>query len=118
MKEFCFIACILMASGCSTVSERNCVADWPEMAVTYHVVPHKQMRDVCAKYTCPLCNVEGCTEWNFDKKRVDVWTSSEFPSDGHVAHEAVHARGCDHIGGTSMAKSLGKWRNKNDPTSH
>lgn len=94
---------ILLLSGCTTIGHVAPPADWPELEVIVHNVPHATMRNVCAKYAHWTMSPEACAEFFFGRGECHLWFSADFPpSRGILEHEYLHCEGYDHVGQSTL----------------
>ena len=108
------VVALLLAStylpGCTIVGHEK-VLGWPELTVREHYVPHRVMRDKCAKYVPFGMSPDACMEFNLNAGTCDIWYSADFPpGPGVVEHERLHCRGYDHIGGTVLSRAVAAWK--------
>lgn len=84
----------LLLTGCAMSPP---AADWPKLDVFEHYVPHAEMRDRCARWTAWGASPEACAEWNFVRRRCDIWYSADFPPQRFIIeHERKHCAGWMH----------------------
>ena len=104
---------VLMAmalAACSVIGHEK-VAGWPAMQVVEHYVPNAEMRTRCARYVGFGMSPDACAEFDFVRKRCDLWFSADFPpSQAMVEHERLHCQGYDHLGMRTMAGILERYQ--------
>ena len=99
-----------MAAGCTMVAHEK-VADWPNLQMREHYVPHHVMRDKCSKYVPIGMSPDACAEFNLHAGTCDIWYSADFPPGrGVIEHERLHCRGYDHIGGDVLKRAVAAWK--------
>ena len=100
---------VLMAmalAACSVIGHEK-VAGWPALEVVEHHVPNAEMRTRCAKYVGFGMSPDACAEFDFVRKRCDLWFSADFPPPkAFIEHERMHCQGYDHVGETNMRDFL------------
>ena len=85
--------------------------DWPELVIFEHHVPHREMRERCAKYAPPMMSPEACAEFYFVQGECHIWFSADFPpSESIVRHEREHCRGYEHAGESGLREMLATYR--------
>jgi hypothetical protein len=118
--NFCFwcgVACALILVSmvsCSTISEHEQVADWPQLRVVEHVVSTPQMLASCY----PALSLPekllgfipfGCAWIDFVNAVCNIFVTAWAPADV-LAHERLHCAGHEHPGSTSLRDALARWR--------
>jgi hypothetical protein len=95
--------------ACTTIGAER-VADWPQLEVREHYVPHAEMRDRCGKYVSFFMSPEACAEFDFAALRCDLWFSADFPPAAYVIeHERQHCRGYEHAGEHELRAILAQY---------
>jgi hypothetical protein len=95
-----------MVCACTTIGAER-VADWPQLEVREHYVPHAEMRDRCSKYVSFFMSPEACAEFDFAARRCDLWFSADFPPGRHIIeHERQHCLGYEHVGEHGLRELL------------
>jgi len=80
---------------------------WPQLKVTEHYVPNKDMRDRCGKYAAFGSAPMACAEFDLGAGTCDIWYSADFPPAATmIEHEREHCQGYDHAGATTMKDAL------------
>ncbi len=93
-------------AACTTIGAEH-VANWPQLEVHEHYVPHSEMRDRCSKYVSFLMSPEACAEFDFAAKRCDLWFSADFPAPAYILeHERQHCLGYEHVGENGLRELL------------
>lgn len=94
-------------AACTTIDEHTAPpADWPQLTIHEHRVPHAEMRDQCARFTNWLSSPEACAVIRFELLRCDIYFSADFPPmQAVVAHEYQHCAGYDHPGDPVLANA-------------
>ena len=96
--------------GCSVIGESR-VAGWPRLEIVEHHVPHREMRDRCARYVAAAMSPEACAEYDFAGGRCHIWYSADFPPPRYVVfHERRHCLGYEHAGESEMSRLLARYR--------
>jgi hypothetical protein len=99
----------VLLSACTVIGHEQ-VPGWPALEVVEHYVPEAQMRERCVKYVAFGMSPQACAEFDFARKRCDLWFSADFPpTRAMVEHERLHCRGFDHIGMGTMAGILARY---------
>ncbi len=103
-----FLALVL--SACTVVGHEK-VQGWPKMEIVSHYVPNDELNERCARYVGFGMLPEACAEFDFKANRCDIWFSADFlPTASMVEHERLHCQGYDHIGQSTMAEMLARYR--------
>ncbi len=100
---------LVFLPGCTVVGHER-VEEWPALEIVEHHVPHKVMRDRCARYAPPGMSPEACAEFDFAGGKCHIWFSADFPPpQAFIDHERLHCRGYDHVGDRVMAGMLQRY---------
>jgi hypothetical protein len=100
----------LVLTACTIVGHEQ-VAGWPQLEIVEHYVPEAEMRERCVKYVGWGMSPQACAEFDFARRRCDLWFSADFPPPrSMVEHEHLHCQGYDHLGMRTMADMLARYR--------
>ncbi len=100
----------MILTACTVVGHER-VAGWPRLEIVEHHVPEAQMRERCVKYVGWGMSPQACAEFDFARNRCDLWFSADFPPpQTMIEHERLHCQGYDHLGMSTMAGMLARYR--------
>ena len=113
MKRRALISCLLAASAvlgaCTTIGGER-VEGWPALEVVEHHVPHREMRDRCARYVGFGLEPVACAEFRFAAARCDIWYSADFPPSREIIeHERQHCLGYEHAGESGLREIFARY---------
>lgn len=108
------IVLAFIAAACTVIGGER-VAGWPQLRIVEHQVPHNEMRERCAKYVGFGLSPEACAEFQFEKRRCDIWYSADFPPQSFIIeHERQHCLGYEHAGEHDLSGFLREYRAQQD----
>lgn len=107
--RFPVLVFLALSAGCTTIGHEK-VAGWPTLQIVEHRVPHHVMRDRCVQYVGFGMSPEACAEFDFDRKRCDLWFSADFPPPSYIVeHERLHCLGYEHAGEEGLKEAWDRY---------
>ena len=99
----------MLGGGCTTIGAER-VEGWPELEIVEHYVPHREMRERCARFVGMGMSPEACAEFDFAGGKCHIWHSADFPPPPFaVEHERQHCQGFEHAGEQGMREILANY---------